>query len=189
MKMKFYCAECTAMQDTEIIEKEQTLSVNGCEITLTVPVRICSVCREEILDQELDAKTLNLFYDEYRKIKNLLSPKKIKEIRQKYNLSQASFSKLLGFGEKTITRYENGAIQDFCHDNLIRLMESIDSFSIIWNERKSILSRKEIEHIERILYTYKAINCQTVYSTYNSNYSTRFAKPLTSKNNGDLRYA
>lgn len=165
MESIYYCYKCNTTTETKIIEKEQTLNVKGKEITLRVQVRICAVCGEEILDEELDAKTLEMFYIRYRHLENLLLPEEIKAIRQKYNLSQVSFAKLLGFGEKTITRYENGAIQDVCHDNLIRLMSSIDTFVLIWKDRKNCVSEKEQNYIDFIIKTY---NKTMISSTYNS---------------------
>lgn len=94
-------------------------------------------------------------YEEYRRSENLLQPDEIKNIRLKYSLSQASFSNLLGFGERTIARYEDGAIQDVCHDNLIRLMDSIDAFTKLWDVRKNLLSDKERHDVESILNKHK----------------------------------
>lgn len=64
----FYCPNCEALQETKIIEKEQTFCVKGRNITLTAPVRVCSDCGEEILDAELDDETLKMFYKEYDRI-------------------------------------------------------------------------------------------------------------------------
>lgn len=172
MEALFYCCECDSMQATKIIEKPQTLNVKGREITLTVPVRECAICGEEILDEKLDAETLLRFYNEYRRLEHLLLPEQIKEIRQKYNLSQVSFAKLLGFGEKTITRYENGAIQDICHDNMIRLMDAIDSFMLIWHERKGCLTQKEQTDIDFRLTVYKKTKIQSTYKPAATFYST-----------------
>ena len=187
MENIYYCYECNTTTETKIIEKEQTLNVKGKNITLQVRVRVCTVCGEEILDEELDAKSLELFYNQYRKQENLLLPDEIKAIRQKYNLSQSSFAKFLGFGEKTITRYENGAIQDICHDNLIRLMNSIDAFISLWRERKDCLSLKEQNHIDSIIKTY---NKTKICSTYNSTptYYSNF-KNVYSFSRGEMTYA
>ena len=177
MEELFYCCECQSMCTTKIIEKPQTFKVKGREITLIAPVRVCATCGEEILDEELDNETLKMFYDEYRRLENLLLPEEIKAIRQKYNLSQASFAKLLGFGEKTITRYENGAIQDLCHDNMIRLMESIDSFMILWRERKGCLGYREQIEIDSRLKTYNRTRIHSTYKaaqTYHSNLPTLY---------------
>lgn len=164
MENMFYCISCQEYRNTKVIEKEETLTVKGRIITLIVPVRVCEVCGEEIIDEELDDASLAMFYEEYRKLENLLQPTEIKAIRQRYNLSQASFAKFLGFGEKTITRYENGAIQDVCHDNLIRLMDSLDSFALIWEERKDVLNSREKAYIESKLATYNKIKIKSIYT-------------------------
>lgn len=64
----FYCPNCEALQETKIIEKEQTFCVNGRTITLKAPVRVCCNCGEEVLDAELDDETLKMFYKEYDRI-------------------------------------------------------------------------------------------------------------------------
>lgn len=172
MENMFYCSSCEELHDTKIIEKEQTLSVKGKNITLAVRIRVCQECGEEILDEELDNETLSRFYDEYRRLENLLLPSEIKTIRQRYNLSQSSFAKLLGFGEKTITRYENGAIQDACHDNLIRLMDSWESFVLIWKERKDVLSEKEQLCIDCKVSMYNKFKIKSIYTDVPQYYTT-----------------
>ena len=172
MEELFYCCECQSLCNTTIIDKKQTLTIKGREITLMAPVRECTTCGEEILDEEMDMATLRRFYNEYRKLENLLLPDEIRAIRQKYNLSQSSFAKLLGFGEKTISRYENGAIQDVCHDNMIRLMESIDSFSLIWKERKGCLSQREQIEIDSRLNAYYKARIHSTYKASSKYYST-----------------
>ena len=163
MQNLFYCSNCEIYQETKIIEKEQTFCVKGRTITLTAPVRVCCNCGEEVLDAELDDETLKMFYRVYRKEGNLLQPEEIRRIRNKYHLSQASFSKFLGFGEKTITRYENGALQDVCHDNAIRLMDSLESFSILWKVRKDCLSPREQQKIGQIMQTYNRLRITSSY--------------------------
>ncbi len=147
---KLYCLNCDNFVDTKIIEKEEIGEVKGVPITCKVKVRICAVCDCEVLDADLEDQNLDLYFTEYRKIKKLLQPDEIKEIRQKYGLSQTSFARLLGFGDKTITRYENGSIQDVAHDNLIRNVDKFDSFFNLWELRKDCLTEAENKKI-RIL--------------------------------------
>ena len=68
MDKLFYCYSCKKECESKVVEKEETLSVRGFPITLTVPIRICCVCGGEDLDIDLDEKTLQRFYDEYEKI-------------------------------------------------------------------------------------------------------------------------
>ena len=45
-------------------------------------------------------------------------------LEKKYNLSQVDFSRLLGLGDVTITRYEIKAIQDETYDSILRNLPS-----------------------------------------------------------------
>ena len=62
MEELFYCCECQSLCNTTIIDKKQTLTIKGREITLMAPVRECTTCGEEILDEEMDMATLRRFY-------------------------------------------------------------------------------------------------------------------------------
>lgn len=63
-------------------------------------------------------------------------PEEIKQIRQQYGITQVDFSRVLGFGDKTIARYENGALQDTAPNNLILLMKNEKNFIELWEKRK-----------------------------------------------------
>lgn len=146
--MNKYCLECDDYKEAELRSVERTLSVKGEDITLSIDEYFCKDCGDSIYDEEQDSKNLLLFYDEYRRRNNLLSAAQIKAIRQKYGLTQVQFARLLGFGDKTITRYERGAIQDEAHDNLIRQMESEENFRKIFNLRKGNLAEIDQRRIE-----------------------------------------
>lgn len=62
-------------------------------------------------------------YNEYRKLNSFLLPEEIKSIREKYGVTQVEFAQILGLGNKTITRYENGSLQNVAHNNLIKIVE------------------------------------------------------------------
>lgn len=161
MSNKFICPSCERETETCVIEKKETLSIKGKSFTLMVKVRICNHCKEELVDEKLDQETLLAFYDAYRKSENLLTSSEIRDIRLSYNLSQASFARFLGFGEKTITRYENGAIQDVCHDNLLRLLKSPSVFFQLWSVRKDSLSETENKKLSQL----PAFSCYNYFFT------------------------
>ncbi|MBR6004363.1 MAG: DUF4065 domain-containing protein [Lachnospiraceae bacterium] len=58
--------------------------------------------------------------DAYRKKVGLLTSEDISGIRAKYGISQADLSSLLGWGGKTITRYESYQVQDKAHDSILK---------------------------------------------------------------------
>ena len=64
-------------------------------------------------------------------------------------MSQQNFAKVLGFGAKTITRYENGSIQDVAHDNLMKLVENEYNFYKIWNKNKVGLTNNTNKKVQK----------------------------------------
>jgi len=119
---KMYCPKCGSFQETYEVTSEQTLPVRGENVTVSATVRHCSVCEEALVSEECDSATLEKAYAVYRERHGLLTPQEIRSIREGYDLSQRAMARLLGCGDVTIHRYENGALQDAAHDRLLRLM-------------------------------------------------------------------
>ncbi|MEE0705211.1 MAG: helix-turn-helix domain-containing protein [Adlercreutzia sp.] len=81
-----------------------------------------------------------------------LTPEAIKDIRHHYGLSQQAFARILGIGEASIARYENGAKPTKANANLIRAA-AIPQFMADCLEREGeALSPKQRESVERIVY-------------------------------------
>lgn len=152
MKTNMICFNCRKEVPTKIVEEMETYNVKGTNISLMSNKRICSCCGEEIFDKELDSITLFNAYEKYKKINGFLTSKEIIDLRKKYSISQKALSKLLGWGEKTITRYENGSIQDKTHDSILKSIVNRDGFIRIWDSNKHVLSYREISKIEEKLY-------------------------------------
>ncbi len=120
----------------------------------------------------MDENLLNA-RDKYRRNHNLLTSKQIKEIREKYKLTQAEFSFLLGLGEITITRYESKLIQNETYDKLIRLIDENALFALeSLKENKSKFTNNRYEEIENNIKkiinenTYNYLNVQEIYTKY-----------------------
>lgn len=84
----------------------------------------------------------------YRKESNLLTSEQIISIRKKYRLTQLQFAKLLGINKDTLISYENGALQDIAHDNLIRLISDVNNFTYLWQLRKYMFYKDEQKCVE-----------------------------------------
>ena len=79
--------------------------------------------------------------DAYRKKEGLLTSKQIRDIRVKYNISQSDLCVLLGWGAKTITRYESHQVQDKAHDTILKKIDQDPEwFLSLLNDAKSNLS-------------------------------------------------
>jgi putative zinc finger/helix-turn-helix YgiT family protein len=96
--------------------------------------RHCSACGENIIPHELDQAVDR---ERYRRL-GLLAPAEIRRVREKTGLSAVDMSHLLGVGEKTYTRWENGrSLQTKASDTLIRLIDkNPEMFALLDAERE-----------------------------------------------------
>lgn len=122
--IRMYCPFCDCEHDLQIVENNSECIIKGEKVQYVETSLLCVESDEifdngEILDQNLlKAK------DEYRKNHNLLTSKEIEAIRNKYNISQADLSLILGWGEVTITRYETKEIQNENYDKILRQIDA-----------------------------------------------------------------
>ncbi|MEW5945036.1 MAG: type II TA system antitoxin MqsA family protein [bacterium] len=98
----------------------------------------CEVCGEQILSEELDGALGKWQYTR----EGLLTPEAIRNIRLRHKLTQKQISEILGVGEKSYTRWENGlSMQTKAMDNLIRIFDmSPKLFAKVESERESALA-------------------------------------------------
>lgn len=82
--------------------------------------------------------------NQYRVLHGLLTSYEIVEIREQYGLSQVDLSKLLGWGEATISRYESKAIQDEAYDNVLRMVkaDSLMAYKLLEKNRRQFSNEK-----------------------------------------------
>lgn len=140
------CCEKEVSYTTETVS--ETYPVKGEDVVVDSVVSFCSVCGNEIWNEENDAQTVRKALDLYRQKHGLLLPQRIKEIREKYGVSQSIFARALGLGEKTITRYEGGSLQDRAHNGLIALAEKPDAFHHLVALNKELLSDGELKTLQ-----------------------------------------
>lgn len=141
--MMEYCDACGKEVETKIISRQESFNVCGEDITIEAQVMVCAECGEELFCEELDSATLVNAYNEYRRKHKLLLPDEIKKIREKYGLSQRSFSKLLNWGDKTICRYENGSVQDKAHNSLLLFLREPENMRTYLTENEIALDERQ----------------------------------------------
>ena len=129
--------------NSKIIKRKTTYRIKGEPIETLEEVRINPKNNEEIFDEELEDKNLENIYNQYRKKHSLLMPNRIKKIREKYGVSQRAFSRILGWGEVTIHRYETGALQDRSHNDALVLLENPDNMKTLLENNKNKINGKD----------------------------------------------
>ena len=144
-----FCRNCEEYTDVTLGMEEEVYNVRGEPIEIEAEVAICQKCGARIFDEERDSRNLEVAYGRYREKHNLLLPDEIRRTREKYVLSQRALSRLLGWGEITIHRYENGAIQDKAHDSTLRLIEDPRNMQILFEANRSKLPSYTVARLEK----------------------------------------
>lgn len=101
----------------------------------------CDLANELYMDeQQMQDNDISL-KNAYRKKEGLLTSTQICEIRAKYGISQIDLCVLLGWGKKTITRYESHQVQDRAHDTILKKIgQDPEWFLSLLNDAKENLS-------------------------------------------------
>ena len=179
-----YCEKWEKEVETKVITRKENFKICGENIEVDAQVMLCANCGEEIFNEELDSATLLNAYNEYRRRHKLLSPEEIKRIREQYGLSQRSFAKLLNWGDKTVRRYENGAIQDKAHNSLLLFLRDPDNMRIYLLENEISLNEKQKD---KLLETIKSLEKETEYRS-KQRFITLFFSGEPSEENGYKRF-
>ena len=140
---KVFCPDCVKMVDFDVIERAETFTVRGEEITVDARIPACRDCGEEIGTAGFGDATFTAVYNEYRKRHGLLMPEGIRGIRARYGLGQEAFAGLLGWGDVTLSRYENGSLQSESHDGTLRLAEDPRNVARLFERNGDRLSAEQ----------------------------------------------
>lgn len=106
---------------------------------------------EEIFDRDIEIENDQRLYDIYKKQSNLLTNAEIKQIRKKYGLTQKEYALIIGVGEITVHRFENGSIQTEAVDSMMRLSKDPDNMEFLLLQNSKNISEKVYDSlIERI---------------------------------------
>ena len=124
MTEKKLCPCC--MEEHEV----QTVVVRENNVFMGVPVEYdaeyfyCDRADETYAEEAQIAQNDIAMKNAYRSKTGLLTSQQIAAIRSKYGISQSDLCLLLGWGGKTITRYESHQVQDIAHDTILRKLDS-----------------------------------------------------------------
>jgi putative zinc finger/helix-turn-helix YgiT family protein len=143
--MNRVCPECGKITEWEKITRSEQFDIKKEKITVDIQLLRCPECGVEFEDLNYDLNPYMKAYEEYRSRKGMIHPAQIIEFRKKYNLTQKELSELLGFGGVTLSRYENGALQDEAHDQLLHfILEPSNLLRTIKQKGKVIAPRKRL---------------------------------------------
>lgn len=156
-EIKEYCQTCNEFVPYETKKVKKTIQVKDQTLDVEIYECYCSKCGEKIFVYDYEKKNDIIVYDAYKKKVGLLTSLEIKEIRKRRGMTQIELARFLGIGDKDITRYESGSIQNKCIDNLLRLVQDDDSYI----EMERVLRGESVNlwpNVKIIDFNFKAID-------------------------------
>lgn len=117
---KRLCPCCMEEHEVKTVLVEETATFKNSKVDYEASYLLCENAEELYMEesqiQENDIRLKNA----YRRKQGLLTSEGIVAIRLKYGITQSDLCVLLGWGAKTITRYESHQVQDRAHDTILR---------------------------------------------------------------------
>ena len=118
-KKELLCSKCRKRVSYHIFKRPAKTIIKNIEIEYEEYYGICDECQSEIYVPGFDDRNEEVIEEEFRKKKNLITISDIKKILEKYNVEKRPLSKLLGFGELTITRYIDGQLPSAKYSDIL----------------------------------------------------------------------
>lgn len=144
---KEYCEKCNKKVDIDIIENvSKSHQIKGKTYEYIGKKAVCSECGCEVINLDISDYNLKLLNDVYRKENDIITVDEIKILTKKYNIGKRPLSRLLGFADKTITRYiESDMPTKPYSDKLKEILESPKKYLEILEENKERISKVTYE--------------------------------------------
>ncbi len=136
------CTCCMKEHSVKTVRVKEHMTFKNIPVNYEATYYLCDVAEELYADEDMMSANDIVMKNEYRKLVGMLDSNEINAIREKYTISQSDLCTLLGWGGKTITRYESHQVQDKAHDSILKkidqdpawflelLVEARDSFPI-----------------------------------------------------------
>lgn len=155
LKKEFmYCSICGEEHEVKLCEENVEKKVRDDIVEYTENYYKCDKYNTEntFMTGNMWNKSLLNRIDAYRIKNNLLTSAEIKQIRNKYQVTQSELSFLLGLGEITITRYETKQIQEISNDNLLKEINNnaILALNLLEKNQEKFSEKRYIEILEII---------------------------------------
>lgn len=138
---KTLCFCCMEEHAVKTVHVNDQITYKNVKVTYKATYFYCDNANELFTDEEQLKDNDLKMKDAYRKMQGFLTRSQIRDLRAKYGISQRDLCILLGWGAKTITRYESHQVQDKAHDTILKKIDQDPEwFLALLNNAKSNLS-------------------------------------------------
>lgn len=143
---KCLCTYCMEEHEVKTVLVNDQAVFKNIKVIYDASYLYCDVADGMYMDEQQIQENDMRMKDAYRKAESLLTSGEIIGIRAKYGISQSDLCTLLGWGKKTITRYESHQVQDKAHDTILKkLDQDPEWFLSLLNDAKENLQAESYQ--------------------------------------------
>ena len=150
---KAFCEKCR--DDVEFIETSEQMggTIKGETYQYVGKTARCVNCDAELYVPEFLEYNLDVLYDIFRKENKIIPLKQVREIPQKYAIEERSLSLLLGWDERTFSRYADGDMPVKQHsDTLMRIYDNPAFFAELLETNKGKIGEANYEKSKKSVF-------------------------------------
>ncbi|MEZ5357504.1 MAG: DUF4065 domain-containing protein [Candidatus Zixiibacteriota bacterium] len=149
--MNSFCPYCLDMREISDGTRNENIRVKGQDISIPEEYSKCNECGKLFYSMDQEERNIEKAYSIYREKNGLLTTESIKQLRERYKLSQRQFARLLGWSETIISQYESGRIPDRAHNDMLMLLQDPQNMMLLYHKNKELLKENERNRVgERI---------------------------------------
>ena len=154
---KELCTCCMEEHDVELVRVQEQMTFKELKVDYVAEYYYCNQAEEFYMEESQISENDLRMKDAYRRALGLLTSQEIAELRAKYGISQSDLCTLLGWGGKTITRYEGHQVQDRAHDSILKkLRQDPEWFLKLLTDARGTMSEEAYQrYYDRALQLYE----------------------------------
>lgn len=143
------CPICLAEGTVKTRTTHEDVEVRGERFAVIGTEYVCSNCENAFFSED-GQDTFELGKRAYREKYGMVQPEALVNWRTKLKMSQEEVAAILGWGASTVSRYENGKLQEPAHDkelqlamlNSENLLKLVNDSQVLSRERRAELAKK-----------------------------------------------
>jgi putative zinc finger/helix-turn-helix YgiT family protein len=159
------------MHPEEVVRYREIMPFRGIDVEFDKVLYHCIVTDEYFASGDMLNANERSLKEAYRRKCGLMTAEEITELRKSYGISQTDLCILLGWGEKTVTRYEGPQIQDRAHDLILKKIKEDPEWFI------ELLEASRSKFSERAYNKYLS-NARKLYSKAYKQYANKAERAL-----------
>lgn len=163
---KGFCEKCNSLVEYEIKEINDSIKIKGKEYIYKRLIGYCKNCGEEISSNEINDENLNRIDKVYRNEEHIITTEEINKILNKYKIGKKPLSKLLGWGEVTLTRYLNGDIPSKVYsEQLYKILNDNEYMDTLIEKNKHLITERAYNNIKNVISKLNEIKIENCLQT------------------------